>query len=91
MITQNKHYKLRKIGNVNLLVACEKDPGEKWLYTLNEIGSVIWENCNSCRDAEDLVDKITPIFNHDITEEQKNVLISFVNKLIEIGLIREQI
>lgn len=91
LITQNKHYKLRKIGNLNMLVACEKNPDEKWLYTLNETGSIIWEKCNLCKDAEDLVDKVTPMFNKNITEEQKRILISFVNKLIEIGLIKEQI
>ena len=90
MLNQNKHYKLRKIGNVNMLIACEKNSDEKWLYTLNEMGSVLWENCNLCKDAEDLVNKINPMFNENVTDEQKNILISFVNKLIQIGVIREE-
>lgn len=89
LLNQNKHYKLRKIANVNILVACEKNPDEKWCYTLNEIGSILWENCDLCKDIEDLVNKIAPMFNESFTDKQKDILISFVNKLIEIGLIKE--
>lgn len=89
MIIRNNAYKLRKIADIYVLVACKKNTVNKWLFSLNASGADIWNNCNNAISVEELINIIVKKYSDIVTKNQKIAIRNFIKYLIELGLLME--
>ena len=77
----------RKIADELILVPIKQNIGDtQCMYTLNELGSRIWELVDGSKSAEEIVSVLTQEYAAD-AEQVEADLAYFLNELEEIGAI----
>lgn len=87
MIIRSDKYILRRISNIPLLISKTSPINNIWLYELNEIGALIWENCDDCDCFDSLINKIEQYFVDSLNIENIKQIKEFMYELQNIGLI----
>lgn len=76
---------LRKINGVNFLICVRKNKLGFSLFSLNEVGTCIWELLNNEVEVDYIISTLQTKYDK-ITEDEINI---FIKKLDELGLIEK--
>ena len=86
----NGDYVFRKIGNETILVPVRAGVSElDSLFTLNEVGAVVWSGVEARSSVQEIVTAVLAEFEIDRSAAEGDVL-EFLNALFERNLIRLQ-
>ena len=78
----------RNIAGQTIIVPVKGRVGDlDSIYTLNEMGTMIWDLIDGGRPAKEMVDAITEEYDVDAAEAEKDVF-DFLGSLEEAGLIK---
>ena len=84
---RNKEFVYRKIENETIFVPIKNNVGDmSCIYTVNKMGSFIWENLDGQKTLDDILSMITEEFDISAYEAEED-LIEFVSQLKEIKAI----
>ncbi len=78
----------RNIAGQTIIVPVKGRVGDlDSIYTLNEMGTMIWDFIDGGRPAQEMVDALTEEYDVDAAEAEKDVF-DFLGSLEEAGLIK---
>lgn len=89
-MVRTKDYVLRMVSDVALLFSTTVPVNGCWMYELNSTGKIIWENCEKCKDVDELISELEPMFNEPFSSEQKKTIVKYCNTLIELGMLKNE-
>jgi hypothetical protein len=85
---KGKDFVTRSIAGETIIVPVRNNVGDlDSVYTLNEIGTLIWELIDGKNSISGIVEAISSIYEVKFEEAEKDTL-DFINSLEEAGLIR---
>lgn len=87
MIEICKNYKLRNISGLNLLICRNIPINNIWVFELNYVGSIIWNNCDGCKDIDELINRINVFFNSPLTDENVCAIYDYLLELQQLNLV----
>lgn len=89
-VHKTNRYVLRKVSEIDLLICATVPNNDCWMYELNFVGKLIWDICDNYNSIDILISALDDYFAKPLTEEQKNMVREYLEKLKELGMIQDE-
>lgn len=87
--TKEKDLVTRNVAGETIIVPVKNNVGDlNSIYTLNEIGTAIWELVDGKKDVRKIIEKICNEYEVSVDEAERDT-VEFLEQLKEAGVIRE--
>ncbi len=85
----HSRYVLRYISDIPLLICATVPIKDCWMFEVNELGALIWQQFEKKSNIEDKIKNIENKMKTKLDNEQKNIIKSYCDKLEEIGVVKD--
>ena len=86
---KNTNFVSRKVDDENILVPIRQNVGDMDnVYTMNEVGTFIWEQIDGKKDEKKIIEAVTEEFDVDISTANNDV-VSFIKEIEDFIILVE--
>ena len=87
----NDNFVLRTVYNTYLLVPVSANNISNNIISFNEVGACIFKMAENFDNKQDLNNRLNSIYNQESSDEIRNHISRFIDQLLEMGLLQEEI